>query len=438
LVLILAAILRLGMYPFIALMNGHSWEYEWIADQMIWGRGYSYPWQVTLGFPHVEPTAFMPPGQVMIDYVALSIFGQGKLGHTALFLEEVILSVLLVWLVYKLIVVCFHDVRLAVLGAWAAAVYPSFIIAAGSFGITTAVLVADAALLLAVASYFRAAEAGRGTTWHSVAIGVSAALLTFFRSEAYPVLAITFCIIAFRLRHTLRAKWPDLVRLTIVAFLVVSPWIVRNYVVLDRIVLGSTSGGFNFWRGHNETATGSSWTSDDHAVWTTESMRQDIIAKYGGLARIEQAHGDYHVAKAIDWIRSHPAEELVLAVKKPILLWTIDWYSTKARSLPYIALYAITAVLSILGVVELRHQRVRSLALSATLTMIASWLVLYTLLVMAFFTLPRFQVILIGIYFPIVVLGLKRALFLLGVWEEPAPHAAAPQVVRRETASVPA
>jgi hypothetical protein len=414
LVLIVAAVLRLAMYPFIGAMNQQSWEYEWIANQMVQGHGYGFPWGVHNGVNYILPTAFMPPGQVMLDYFPLAIFGTGRLGHGFLFLEQVVLTWAFVWIGFKLLESLFDNRRIAILGAWLLAIYPSFVVSAGSFGISAAVLLLDATLLWLLVTYFKAANRGLPAMKTAAAIGVICGLLTFFRSEAYLVLTVSFLALFGRFRRDLRGRTKEFAVMIVMGLMIVSPWFVRNYLVLDKLVIGSTSGGFNFWRGHNPDATGSSWKEDGDAVWTTDEMYKAFDAEAVLDKNIEQHYSDFHTRLAISWIKDHPKEEAVLLLKKPILLWGIDWYSDKARSAPYILLYGMTVILSLIGMRHARHVD-QTLAYHAFRSTIVTWMVLYTMIVMVFFTLPRLQVLLIGIYFPFVVLGVDRILVRYGL-----------------------
>lgn len=262
----------------------------------------------------------------------------------------------------------------------------------------------------------------------AIVTGLYAGLLTFFRSEAYIVLALTAVVVVWRFPRLFRGRIKETLAMIAVALLVVSPWIVRNYITLDKLVIGSTSGAFNFWRGHNPDATGSSWKPDGNAIWTTDEMYREFDAETKLDPNIEQHYADFHLQRAMEWIADHPAKEALLAVKKPVLLWGIDWYSQKARTPAYILLYCVTVALAASGVARLRTM-MASLPIRAFATIAVAWLALYTLIVIAFFTLPRFQVILIGIYFPVVVLGAQRVLARLGLWHAVEDRAAAESLV---------
>jgi hypothetical protein len=383
---------------------------------MLQGHGYAFPWGVHNGVNYIVPTAFMPPGQVMLDYLPMWVAGTGKLGHGLLFLEEVVLSWSFVLVGYKLLRVLFTDMRIAMLGGWLIALYPPFVMTAASFGVSAAVLLIDAALLLAIAEYFYAVDAGRPARRESVLVGLLSGLLTFFRSEAYEVLVITLIVLVWKYRYQLRGRMQEVTLMSAVALLVVSPWIVRNYVVMDKLVIGSTSGSFNFWRGHNPEATGSSWKPNGEAIWTTDEMNREFDAESPVAKTIEDQYARFHWRKALQWMSDHPREELVLALKKVALLWGIDWYSPKARTPFYIALYAATVALAVVGTLSLRRSAI-NLVMGGVITTMILWLVIYTIIVMAFFSLPRLQVILIGAYFPLVVLGTKRVLVRLGLWQ---------------------
>ena len=102
----------------------------------------------------------------------------------------------------------------------------------------------------------------------------------------------------------------------------------------------------------------------------------------------------------------HPVDAFVLAWKKAVLLWGIDWYSDVARTPAYILIYLPTLGLLIYGSTQLRQRRLsKSAEQIIGVQLIALWCVGYTLLVMAFLSLPRIQILLEGLYFPIVVFG---------------------------------
>lgn len=87
--------------------------------------------------------------------------------------------------------------------------------------------------------------------------------------------------------------------------LVVSPWTIRNYIVLDAFVPVGTAGGFSLLVGNNPKATGG---------------YVKVEKQKGEFPTNEVAAGKFAKEKAIQWIKSNPKKFLELIPKKQILL----------------------------------------------------------------------------------------------------------------------
>ncbi|HEY3875064.1 MAG TPA: hypothetical protein VGM92_06280 [Candidatus Kapabacteria bacterium] len=402
--LLVTFVARIAMVPFAHLDNPHLWEYGDIARQMLHGYGYAFHWSYrTISI--IIPSAWMPPGQVFIQYLGLKLLGDNLSGYIFIFLEDVVIGSLVVIAMREILQEIFSDRRLIRFGTWLAALYPSFIFAASTFGIGSAVLTIDAFFLWALLATFRAVYDQRKAIGPAIGLGVSAGLLTQFRSESYLLIALTFILLAWQLW-----KKPDAVRAVAIAVaacaIVAAPWIVRNAVVFHRFLPTSTSGGFNFWRGHSPEATGSSWDADGGVVWTPGEMWDSIEPLAVPDTNIEFTMGRYHLQDAKAWIAAHPLLELERTLKKFVLLWGVDWYNPEAQSPIYILLYTLTLLCFVLGIIRARRTKIAARpVVRFALQAIALWCVFYTAIVLLFFSLPRLQILMIGFYFPLVVYG---------------------------------
>lgn len=95
------------------------------------------------------------------------------------------------------------------------------------------------------------------------------------------------------------------------ALAVAMPWMVRNYRVLGAPVL-NTNGGFNLYLGNNPSATG-------RFVSIADTPRGPT---WGALRKRGELHASNTLKReALEWIATHPAEFVRLAVKKAILFW---------------------------------------------------------------------------------------------------------------------
>jgi hypothetical protein len=398
--LLVAAVVRLAMIVTFDIANPNLWEYGNIARNLLNGHGYAMTWWPTGMETVTFPTAFMPPGPVMLQYLPLLLFGEGVSGYLAIFVAYVALGIAFVYVIGKITELLFHSPPLTVAALWSAALYPSFVYATVRFGSTNGVLLLNALVILQSLKLMLAVQHNTAVTRPAVQLGVALGLLAFFRAEAPLVLLAAALVLIWTFRSQLRLVARPMILTTVSMIAVLSPWIVRNYMTFDRVIVGSTSGGFNLWRGNNPMASGSSWRADGLAVWTTDTMWREILPAGYAASDVEDRYQQYHFEKASSYIAEDPARFVGMAVKKASLLWGVDWYSAPARHPIYILLYFGTIALALIGIAnygaQSRHGLAIALALCATITLVS----------MVFFSLPRFQVFLVGILFPYTGAGL--------------------------------
>jgi hypothetical protein len=422
--IIVGCIARLAMFPFAHLTHPKLLEYGDIARLLVRGKGYSYLWSQYIGHDFILPSAYMPPGQVMIQALGLLLFGDTLIGHAFIFLEEVAIGTVFVYAMWRILSILFSDKRIVHFGTWLSAIYPSFVFAVSSFGVLTAVLTVSALFFLALLEFTSLLREHRPTRWPAIAVGLLAGTLTLFRSEAYLLVFLVIVICFWPYRRT-----PRIARsLSIVCasfLLVVAPWITRNAITLHKFIPASTTGGFNFWRGHNQDATGSSWNANGGPIWTTDSMWNEFEPLGTADSNIEFKQDRYHFRMAMDWIAPHPAIEIERTFKKAVLLWGIDWYSKDERNPAYILLYSVTIVSLIVGAWRIhREQLQRDPKMRDAMNLITLWCFFYTAIAMAFFSVPRLQIMVFAFSFPIIIYGADCLLQKFRTTLRPSPLAA--------------
>jgi cytochrome bd-type quinol oxidase subunit 2 len=97
----------------------------------------------------------------------------------------------------------------------------------------------------------------------------------------------------------------------VVAFMISSPWLIRNINVIGAPVL-NTNGGFNLYLGNNPAATG--WfvsIADTPRGSTWEELRKTGEVRASEILKQE----------AISWAKAHPTEFVTLALKKAAYFW---------------------------------------------------------------------------------------------------------------------
>ena len=398
-------------------------EYGVIARNMIKGLGYAYTWYTGAFGSQPEqaiilPSAYMPPGQAWIDYLGLSVFGDGLAGIIAIFIINVAMSVASVYLIGRIAHELFENVRLTKITLWAAALYPPLIYTCATFGVTASVILLNSWILLSCIRFEKLASVAQALSLSSsqhtqqnggkvssrrraIEIGIGFGLLFLFRGEAPLIFLVTIAYLLYRLRHQLRNALPKLALILIITSAIIAPWTIRNYVVFDRFILSSSNGGFNFWRGNNAFTAASSWTEKDGPLWTTDELWAKTLPYLDSGKLFEKKFSEIYFTDAMQWVREHPSDAGLLALKKAFLFWTFDKQNRMGTSIIYMSIYLMTLFLFALGLYRVIKKRL----LSFGIRLIVLWCIMATIVAMMFFPQARLQVIMIATYFPIAVYG---------------------------------
>ncbi len=357
------------------------------------GHGYTHDFYGRR--PDVPLQAYMPPLHVAYVYVSL-LSPNPRLAHS---LQQVLAGVLAVWCVHRL-ARAIGGRFLGGVAGWAMALYPTYVLMT-SIPESVVLFVACMAALLLLAWRMRQEP----TPGRAVLTGLALGLMTLGRPQALlllPVLVLWLTMGRFR--------WPALWRnaglLCLAAGLVVVPWVVRNWLVLQTPVLVSTNGGRTIWLGNNPFTTGSGG-----AVYA------DLLADYQGTERdpngprIIEFPGPYPLPHELDgrveslseteldrsmyraawdYVRRHPGEWLKLEARKIVSFW---WFRPNVGSNPnyasqwkavYRFVYAGVLILALLGLLVSRRRWRRYL-------MLYSVLIVYGGVCLVFHVLTRFR-----------------------------------------------
>ena len=219
-------------------------------------------------------------------------------------------------------------------------------------------------------------------TWKISAVcGVLFGLLALTGSAALALvglvlLALMFCHIPFSKRFGLGML------ILLVAMVVTTPWLARNWRVIGAPVL-NTNGGFNLYLGNNPAATG--WfmsIADTPRGPTWSELRRGGEVQASEILKQE----------AISWIKANPSEFLSLAFKKAIYFWMPPFYEGKglgstAETIVRIMWLAQFLVLVAVAILSLTVLPLRNSQLAILWLAIAS----YTMLHMLFYVIFRYR-----------------------------------------------
>jgi len=245
---IIALVARLGTVIYLGVpypVYEDLMEPGQIAQNLVRGAGYTFDFY---GYRTEAPLkAFIPPLYPLLVYLVLRWAPDPAV---TLGLAQVLLGSLVVVFMYLLIREV-ADRSTAVLSASIIAIYPVFLVQAARPLPTTLVSCLITAVITATVFLRR-----EGYGW-SLALGLALGLAALARTTMLGLIPIA--ILWLRLnRPDVSQAWRKLGIALVVTALVISPWLIRNYLVFGKGVF-STNAGITFWNGNNPFTTGSGW-----------------------------------------------------------------------------------------------------------------------------------------------------------------------------------
>jgi hypothetical protein len=206
-------------------------------------------------------------------------------------------------------------------------------------------------------------------------------LLLLFRSEAVALMLLFAGAPVLRGGRKSAAQGAVF---ALIALAFLAPWTLRNYLAFGKFVLVTTTNGLNLWIGHNHNAKGSDRASYAAGIPATILEELDRVP----LDRdFEIGCDDVLKHAAIDFIRTHPWEEVKLALRKLFIFFFFDPDHPKGRQPVYWIPSVLLTLLALYGAV-LRGRKL----LAEDITLVIS--VLFAVAIgVAVFVLPRYKIV---------------------------------------------
>lgn len=361
-------------------------EYATYVPNLLHGRGFSYysveqTGEITdkylLDPKQTFPSAFKPPVYPMFLTLFGLLFGTGKLGILLIELFQVLLGLASCWFIYDITIINFNRLT-AIIALLLAGIYPLLVFSPSQ--VSDAVL--QVFLICLLYWLLFKIERTANLKWIIPLTGIILGILLIARTEMWIYLPFIFFWLSGRAKDWQRLT----LYITIVAFIVVSPWVIRNYYQFGTFSF-NTSGGLNLWEGQNQDAKGvPSWYTNPSAKLSGESIHK--------IAEIPLAN-DYEVLldkiyfnEAKSFILNNPDKVIRLAFYKAFFYWSslypgIDFIYPNVASPVYWLPWLFLLPFFIYGaIINFRSFK--------KLFLFYSSFFLGTLTVMVFFVLPRY------------------------------------------------
>lgn len=329
-ILLLCLLLRLGMAIHEAPkpLTGDALTYVKIAVHIAGGDGF-------VTGPIEDPKQYWPTafGNPIYPAFLAGLFKAFGFSVLAVLIVQCLIDTLTCFLVFVIALKVVRSRSAALLAALAYALYPPFIISAAS------VLTETLTLLLLTGALYFFWRLLSGSLRHAAFAGVLMGLSILIR-PAVLLLPVFLLAVLWLNRKECRGWLLKGLVYLLVSYAVVSPWTVRNYVVMGGFIPVSAHGGLSFWQGTGP-ADGVCMSNADHplAIQGTAEARlpghlpvskatyhriTSLREQVRGLNEVER---DAVFAKAgMREVREHPGRFAFLAVKKFFRLWFNLWY----------------------------------------------------------------------------------------------------------------
>jgi 4-amino-4-deoxy-L-arabinose transferase-like glycosyltransferase len=340
-------------YYFVGLWD--LFEPATLARSLAIGHGYSDPYTVTTG-----PSALIPPVYPWVTSLAFRVFG--VYSHGAGFVMVVfnsIFSALTCWTIYRICNRVFNQ-TVAVWSGWLWALSPFAIYYSVDWIWETAMSAFLLSWLLLLTLEMEGDD--RISSWAGYAVLWGFVGLTNTGELAW--LPFSGCWLLYHLVRGRKRFVVPVVVSAVVFWLVLTPWLVRNYVVFGQMVFIRDNFG-------NELRAGNNALSEGLKVVKFDSGRDPYLLnlyKQMGEAAINAQQAD--AAKA--WIANHPGRFFELCVRRFWYFWggtphdygndPLGWAKQIKNHF-----YALWSLLAFVGLIVAIKRRIHGVFLFATI-----------------------------------------------------------------------
>lgn len=321
------------------------WEYEYIARNLLDGRGFV--------FPHMggEYHAYAEP---LYPWLVAAVYAVSGRSVLALGLAHCALSALVAPVIYHFARRTFGD-RAALLAGLLVALHPGLVGYAVKFHPVVLDVLFMALVALAFLQLVEAPTRGR-----AVVLGLAVGLCVLTRPTVLAFVTVALVWAAWRPAAPRLAG--RLLLAVAIAAVVVAPWVVRNYVVVGGFVLTRSNTPFVFWLGNHPGTTGGATNPNESAGTSSlfnlappELQRQVLDAPD------ELAKNRVFRDEALAYVRAAPGAFVGRTLRKLYYFWWFAPYQGRRYSswqfTVYAAYYAGALALAVVGLLATPRAR---------------------------------------------------------------------------------
>lgn len=385
-IIIIALVARVAfLLLFIDYEDDHYWEYGYIAYNILDGNGLSvnynpdnqYRSYYQIG-ERAYPTALMPIGYIIYILPFLSIDNH-PIRNIALFGSQILLSIIVLFFVYKLTKLLFNK-QIALIAALAYAIMPEMILT-----VLINAPVVQFHLIFVIFLYYFVKYSNSNTNLQLILLGAILAICLYFRSD------IALFIIFFFIYLFIHKKYKSIIIISITILIALSPWMIRNYNVFDKFIPLTTNTGFNIYRAHHKP--------DNFTMVVNSSVMREFD-KFRDDENFEIIQNEIYTRYGLNYIKNNLSQEIIKGFENIIALITIQYKEDNSTNILYIVPWFILLIISFFTLFKLRKQK--------TVLVIFIYILANIILSFFFFSITRYQTMMKIVLFPYFAYGVNE------------------------------
>jgi len=341
------AFLVAGRLYQLEVRHWMDFEMANIGSSLALGHGFTSPWGGSTG-----PTAWTAPLYPYLVSLAFRIFGVYSRGAAfALLTFNSVFSALTCWTIYHIARRLFNE-KVALCSGWIWALFPYAIF----WSVTWIWETTLSAFLLSLLFMLTLEMDGDHRLWHWAGYGLLWGIVGLTNTSLLAWLPFSGCWLAYQLYRARKPFVRPVLLSALVFWAVITPWIARNYVAFDKLILIRGDLGSELRTGNNPQAKGT-WVAEYRA-----GNNNNLFAQYQRLGEVAYDAEQSRLAK--DWIAEDPARFLALSCRRVFYFW-VGWPDPRLRL--FTPLYVCLTILGLAGLLRAARQHTHGVFLFATL-----------------------------------------------------------------------
>ena len=366
-------------------------ENEWgiLLDNLINYKSYSF--YIFDGQP--IPSAYMPPLYAFFLYLIkiTTSFNESNLLYTVFFIQ-IILSTCSVYFFYRINQNFFSN-KLSIINSAIFSIIPLNIYTCGQVSSITLQIVLSLLFL-----WFLLILINNQKNKNIILFSLFSGLLVLTRGEFILIFILTIFFIAFYKK----TKLINLVKINMIVFLIISPYVVRNYIHFNEIFIVKSL-GYNLWKGNNQLSLVEGYENLNNIKFTNLKDKIDNLKK-NDLYEINR--DKVFLNEASTNLSTNPTRYFALFFKKIFSYYFIDLNSNYPNyyNIFHILPVFLISLLSFPGLfIFYKNSKFERKCVSL-------YLFLNLLVFSVFFILPRYKLIILPIQ---IILAVYFILYIM-------------------------